>query len=1260
MSTQSNLHPLVEHESVTSSVLPDPKHRLDLTTLFNQVEEFEYLGRFHDAYKALQSSSHTYLLEARSPSYWYLFGTVKLSQGYYRDGLDHYKKAQKLLKESKEELSDGSQQLLAFMTTRLLCLDPASSAEDRDAGIETGVTAYQKWVSERTPDELDYFQLILERSYYEIIKDIPRFTHLVPTLYPRYIQIFKSQIPKGPINAVASFLIFLAIINTSQSLQEIKLLSQTTEKLLQDHKSPLPLVNTVKGYFQIRMGQLSENPSEQGKHFKEARRFYKAGGNIEAPCEVDLLDCLRDAQKHVLAGTDDPTDLRRRILHMIEKLGKLYGKFTDLDFPNRMHTTLKQITNINEKMLSSPDITLISCRLWRQLGKATGVKVNATTEFIAVIADIMKTDEIEESIAVFQRFKDEEEDNWDFDTGVNWLRGMAVAHTRLSQFDEAIAEMEMAETLLQSEWQHSAALDIREQILTVKERRLHTLSGVQKGYAFDDLLEEITEAILEDSRYWQQRKPMLRKMLWKAGLLLGDKELTPIEQGAEAATAIVNQVEQLATEYLSEDKTYQAFLNDCLLLKAILLRDQGKPDDAVSLIEKKLLPSKWKLRPRSEEEDIRAAELHLQAVIMYMKDLTTPSTTIPPKTLEKRIKSCQSHIKETLKLSEKHKLATIYSDALFYEAHCHVLQHEPRKALQSLLTVARIQDELRRSSPSTEPTDTKFDTFITNALAAQSSSSKFIDLSLKACLQIPDPLAAWYWIQLSKARAFTDLLRHGHIWENSFVRITEDIENFQMPWESVTVEARDIGLLYRLEKLLKSPVGYTLDNWDTETMEATLSHRRKTISSLISEISQRPTLRGALSVSMGLPATHEDLTWIANFRRSDEEITFVDWAQSFDSIIICIYRPAGIRLLGNISIGTSHSAKVDIITCTLPLTAVKNWVETYIQNQDTPLDSPNATDDLSILTPLIEPLLSLTNPSDLLVLSPTGIMHSIPIHAIPLPSSKTPLIERNPTIYVPSPSVLRQCLAKLRKSKTPESTTPSTLIGIKLDPPDNTQDPSVTTSLLKISSSLTTPTSTPQILPHPITKSSFTSAAQTTSNILHFHGHMDYSPPNPLHRSLLLSTDSITTHQLSTLRFPKNTAPLVSIISCLSGGQQTLGSDEPIGLIPALLSASAASVIATLWPTDNPSGLKFAEHLYSHSTPQDPQDDSQIWNIAHSLRSAVLEIKSNKETSAPYFWAPFVLHGAWIRGANPCGKLPRGDGMNGLSSQFARDMNIHF
>ncbi|KAK6523486.1 hypothetical protein TWF281_001467 [Arthrobotrys megalospora] len=1267
MSTQTPLHPLVEHETITSAVLTDLNQRRLTSELFVQVEEFEYLGKFHDAYKALQAAPHRHALEARSPSYWFLFGTVKLSQGYYRDGLAQYRKAHTILSDWKDELSEGSQQLLSFITVRLLCLDSESSSpEDREIGVSTGILSYSKWAQPKAPDELDYFSILTETCYYEMAKDIEPLTENLPGLYIRHIEILKAQVPKG--NAAIAFPIFLAVINKSKTLQQVTDLSPIIEKLYQESNAPASLLNTVKGYFQLRMGQLSVENSQQ-KHFKEARRLYKLAGNIEAPCEVDILDCLRNGQIHVMAGTNDPNDIRRRLMDMIHKLGKLYAKFTELDFPNRMHTTLKQITNITDKMMiTTPDLTLVACRLWRQLGKATGIKINAATEFIAVIADIMKTDDIEEAIAVFQRFKDEEEENWDFDTGVNWLRGMAMAHYRLSLFDEALAEMELAETLLQSEWRYANAMEVREQILAVKERKIHSLSGVEKGYAFDDLLEEISEAIMEDSRYWQQRKPMLRKMLWKAALLLGDKELTPLEEAAPAATTIIDQVEQLVNEFIPEDKTYQAFLNDCQLLKAILLRDQGKPDDAVALIEK-LIPSKWKLKSRTEAEEIRDAELHLQAVVMYTKDFIENPKSIPPKTLEKRTKTCFSHLKEALKLSEKHNLATFYSDALFYEALCHVLLNDPKKALQNLAHASRIQDQIRRASPKGD----KFDSFISNALAAQTSSSGIADLALKACMQLPDPIGCWHWIQQAKARAFSDMLQHGHIWENSFTRVVDDIQNLQMPWEDVSINFSEIALLYRLENLIKTPVGYTLDNWDAENMESVLSHRRKNIASLIDEISQRPNIRGALAVSMGLPATHEDLTWIANYRQGDQEIVFIDWAHSFDEIIISVYRPGGIRFFG-LSLSTTKDSTVNIFKCKLSIKEVKSWVSTYLLNQDMPLESKNAMDDLDILTPLLEPIKALTNPEDLLVLSPTDILHSIPFHAIPISTDpatnqKTTLIERNPIVYVPSPSILRQCIAKLRMTNPIDFTSPeaqnirsSTLIGVKID--YGTPDTTVDTSLETMSKSL----NTAEVIAHEAcTLERFTQEAGNTANILHFHGHMDYQDPRPLQRYLVLADEeTITGRQLADLKFPRGAAPLVTIIACLSGGQQIMTGDEPVGVIPAVLAAGAASVIATMWPTDSESGLKFGEVLYEdrklnggvEGEEGNTETGRKTWDIARAVRKAMLEIKNREETSAPYYWAPFALHGAWLRGMSKSGVLPRGDGMNGLSAQFASGMEL--
>ncbi|KAF3911015.1 hypothetical protein AA313_de0202441 [Arthrobotrys entomopaga] len=1282
MSTQ--LHPLLELESLTSLAITTPTDRQRVSDLFYRVAEYGYLGKFPEAYKALSSDAAASILSAKSPSYSMLYGDIKFSHGYYREGRESYHKALKILDSATVELSEGSRQLRDFMSVRLLLLDP-ESMENRRIGLDKGLEAYEKWARDKDEKDLDHFSILIQGLYSDMVKDLPPLnirgkfllsstgTDLQPALLaalqPRHLEILYTQIPKG--NGAVCFPIFLSKVNATKSLPELQEMQKKLDRLLKINNAPQSLRMTMRGYYQLRSGQLSSG-KDQEKYFKDAKKSFKEAGNTEAPCELDILETLLKSQKHIIAGTDSSDDLSRRIFYSINELGKLYSKFTELDYPNRMHTVLRQIHNINDGMLGSRDITVMTCRLWRQLGKATGLKIDTPTEFVAVMADLAGTDDIEESIAIMEKFKREAGDDFDFELNMNWLRGMALAHYRLSRYDEAIKELEEARRLLQGNFRIFEVYQITDRIFMYKQRRLQTLEGDEKGYAFDDLIEELDQTIKEEEQTTMRWEFWLKNMITKALLLIGNQSVIGLGRSISEGGKVVAKLEMHIARLLKlDEKRYEIFMVEIQRCKAVLLKIQGKINESVSVIEK-ILPSKWKiLKSKTEEQEIEEAQLRLLAVSFYILGPgAEPTDKVQPRTLEKRTKESLNHLKEAMKLAEKHRMAKDYCDALYYKAICHLNQKEPMKALECMYRSSRLQDEILRAAP----TGDKFDTFLANTVALGDYTSGMTDTAIKACLQIPDIVTGWWWIQKAKARAFSGMMGHGHNWDDSFNRIIDDISNLQMPWESVSVNFQEIALVYRLEKLMKTPVGFSLDNWDQEEMQARMDARRQQIQELMDEISQSPRIRGALGMSMGLPATHEDMTWLANYRQGDREIYFIDWICSNDDIIISIYKPGGVRFIPELSLGTSKDTEIKFYSCTSGLKKVQNWVNEYLRNEDMPLGSKGSFDDLDILKDLIEPLRVLTNPEDLLVLSPTNVLHGIPLHALKIdegPSGeRITLIDRNPVVYVPSFSILRQCVNRLRVAKPGDSTMPTdsytraaTLIGVKVD--YGSPDPAVPPSVERMAKSLD---GVEVILNEECTFDRFTSEAGNTTDILHFHGHMDYQDPRPLQRYLVLGNDEqITGRQLADLKFPKGTAPLVAIIACMSGGQQIMTGDEPIGIIPALLAAGASSVIATLWPTDSQCGLMFGESLYRDRMGRcDPDGDGErdgngmqkVWDIARGMRKVVLEIKAREETSLPYYWAPFALYGSWMRGTGATGALGRGDGINGLSARFARDMEI--
>ncbi|KAF3933854.1 hypothetical protein ABW19_dt0201657 [Dactylella cylindrospora] len=1256
LEVMNTYHPLVQHETLTLVAIHGDEDRKNVSYQFEKAMEFQYLGQFDQAYKVLEEGNYTSILKSKSASYWYLYGTIKFQHGYYRDGRTYYGKAQKLLRDASDNgrvLSDGSKQLLDLIDGMLLLAE--NEAAGGTAGQDKLLSTYREWAQQKEPDELDSFSLRIEDAYYIVVKDSLNFEKLAEVLLPRYLEILKTQIPKG--NAVIVFPIFLNVLNKTPTYAKATELKNIMDKLLNEAKAPANFISTVDGYLATRLGQLSNDPDQQKKHFKEARKHFKAAGNAEAPCELDLLDCLVKGQAHILNSSGTQADLMKRILHTIDELGKLYSKFTQLNLPNRMNAVLKNIANMNDKMVGSNEIKIVTCKMWRLLGKATGAHINSATEFVAVVADIMKTDDLEDSLRVCEKFKAETESQWDTNLRVAYLRTVAAAHYRTSMYDEAIAEMEEAKTLLRQDWRYSDSLDFRDQILAMKERRIHTLSKEEAGYAFDDLLEEIDEATKEEGDIPQRLKQWVEKKIWKAMLLVANPNLVPIEKMTVEAGALLEDMEKRLQTLSQQDSTFKPYAKRLRMLKVMLLQAQGKLDAAAALAEKGI-PSKWNPLKKLHDagEDVEEVKDRMLVVTVYIKSLTEEVDKMDKKTLEHRTKVCLGHLKEILKLGEKHNLAGDYCDALYFEAICHLALENPLPALQNLVRASILADEIRRAAPKSD----RFDGFISNAVTNSETIGGLASAAIKACLKIPNAVSCWWWIQTAKARAFSDLMRLDGDWSDHFTRVTDDIENLGSPWEDVSINFSQLAMLYRLDNLMKDPIGFTLDNWDEEEMQRVLNHRKQQIRELMDQIEKDPEIRGALTVSRGLPATHEDMTWLANYRRDENEIIFIDWAKCYDQLIISIYTPGGMIGRSGFAI-IQRDAEIRLYKVPLSLKQVHDWADEYLKDQDMPLESENAFDDLDILNGLIEPIIEFSKPSDLLVLSPTDVLHTIPLHALKIGQKENgerlTLIERNPVVYIPSFSIMRQCVARLRLGRDKDLLEPglrqSTLIGIKNDYGE--EDPAVLASLSNMAHSLDGQT----FIGDECDLETFKEEAANTTDILHFHGHMDYSDPRPLHRYLVLGEDEkITARQLADLKFPEKTAPLVSIIACLSGGQQIMTGDEPIGIIPALMAAGAASVIATFWPTDSDTGLEFAELLYEDRRQCDERD--KIWNIAKGVQKAVVEIMGNEETKAPYYWASFGLHGAWLRGTGKTGTLPRGDGLGGLTERFSKGFEIRF
>ena len=392
------------------------------------------------------------------------------------------------------------------------------------------------------------------------------------------------------------------------------------------------------------------------------------------------------------------------------------------------------------------------------------------------------------------------------------------------------------------------------------------------------------------------------------------------------------------------------------------------------------------------------------------------------------------------------------------------------------------------------------------------------------------------------------------------------------------------------------------------------------------------TLRHLLQVREGKGAFYDDVELLQTY--SPRRIVFADWVLDKKAILLVI-------LAGNL---------VFLYPVGLTIQDVVDWKTTHLKTQY--LKTRIGEARLQILKPLIAPLLTHCEPDDLLVLCPTGPLHGLPLHAIPVESKKV-LIERNPITYTPSIAILRHCLNGLilhrgRKTQTqenddrtpdsgpdvsfpPEKCWKATIMSCyESDNPDNNSSEvqKVHDHIDELSQSFNT---------KPTSGSSLTvitfSDQVVGAHLIHFHGHATFNANDILSQALVLADGhgpdaesherNMTVPKIFELKL---SAPHVCNIACDSGRQDVGHGDETLGITSAFLYAGASSVLGTLWPISSASGRAFSEKFYDNlrNRVSGPVD------LAVALQQTVSAIRRDPKTSELYHWAGFVLYGLWF------------------------------
>jgi len=252
------------------------------------------------------------------------------------------------------------------------------------------------------------------------------------------------------------------------------------------------------------------------------------------------------------------------------------------------------------------------------------------------------------------------------------------------------------------------------------------------------------------------------------------------------------------------------------------------------------------------------------------------------------------------------------------------------------------------------------------------------------------------------------------------------------------------------------------------------------------------------------------------------------------------------------------------------------------------------------------PHLEKWQPTELL-LSPHFLLNLLPLHAA-IWNGK-PLIEHFPVVYLPSPALAKEILNQRKK-----------LQGEALLLGNPTKDlKGAEQEVDWVANHLKTRGIDPKtFVREQATTDRVDNHAQSAA-LVHFACHSALDFEDFLRSGLELADRRLTAMDVTTTLELKRAA-LVYLSSCDSGQAVPGRTDELMALVRVFLYAGSPTVIATLWALNDGAGYTFADYFY------------KFWIVERQPMAAAFQkamLSTRKLYPQPFYWAPFVLMGAW-------------------------------
>ncbi|KAI6786017.1 uncharacterized protein J7T54_006356 [Emericellopsis cladophorae] len=473
------------------------------------------------------------------------------------------------------------------------------------------------------------------------------------------------------------------------------------------------------------------------------------------------------------------------------------------------------------------------------------------------------------------------------------------------------------------------------------------------------------------------------------------------------------------------------------------------------------------------------------------------------------------------------------------------------------------------------------------------------DMARQVCLRENLLEELWSWTQKSKARGLSDLLALGVLVpEHLRVAIEHDPTTKDM-------FEREVELMQKI----------------SASESTTRINLRNQLHILQAEMSEHTALRDLLSLRAGTPVTRRQLEDLATEARQEASVTdvvFVDWVLQDGQVCV---------------VATRNHGPAQLIRCSISLRTLEEWKTRYVDNLDgedeslyySELEEDDPEYCLRQLDALVEAVAEISGENDLLVFCATGILHSIPLHALWIRGE--PVIARNPVVYCASLTTAWQCWRQtLGPWRDPALPTPKTVMAVYEETPGTRFLRDEQVRVYESADTLSAAIGADAITGGGAGLDQFKASIETSS-LFHFHGHCIVDRAAVTDQRIVLSDGSLSVVDMFRLKLA--TWPHITLIACDSASQGiSARGDEPLGLVTALLCSGASSVLGTLWPIASATGREFSRCFYNEIKEARSVSGRDVINLACCLRAAVLDMRGERRTRRPCHWASFVLHGS--------------------------------